>query len=83
MMTKIKRKKVKWLLPEEVKLTLNYFELGSLIGALGIGKQKQLPESLQLKLKYWFSNAYKDHPALGKQAKKEMKGYKKALKELK
>lgn len=74
-------KKVKWTLPEEVQLTLNYFELGSLIGALGV-KRKELPKSLQLKLEYWFTTAYKDHPQMGKQARKEIGEIKKGLKEL-
>ena len=71
-------KEVKWSLPEEVELTLNYFELGSLIGALGI-QRKELPKSLQLKLEYWFTTAYKDHPQMGRQARKEIREIKKSL----
>ena len=75
-------KKTNYQLPESIQLNLNYYEFGSLMGVLH-SKQKDLPESLQLKLNYWFTNAYKDHPALGEQARKDMKGYKKALRKLK
>lgn len=62
----------------EMDLKLNYFEFGALYCSTNISR---LPKTLRLKMKIMFSEAYVDHPQYGKQAKLDLKNYKKQLEE--
>ena len=67
---------------KRIILNTNYFELGALRGALG-DRFDKLPVKLKLKLNILFTQAYLDHPTLGKQAVRDIQKYREELKNVK
>ena len=61
-------------------LELNYFEFGFLYASIKDDAWDRMPKSLSLKMKITFTKAYINHDTLGKQARKDLKDYEKALK---
>lgn len=71
------------ILANNVKLELNRFEFGFLMGLVMKEKdRKDFPETLKLKLDIEFVKAYANFDTLKEQVKEELEAYTKRLKEI-